>query len=392
MKLQFKLIIMILITSLSVQAQTEKVYSKTFETDKSTTAIFNLENTTVAIEESTDGKVHFDYSIKFEGYSKKEVKSIVDAIKVEATMFENNITLQSTSVTKIPNVSYKLKQEDGLSLKGNFFNEKKDEKTIERKSKDSIIKELSSVKLMAKDFFEVFIKNFKEVDTKGNEKSIGKSNFKIMRSLFVIKLPSYVKLKINGKDAQITFKDDITNEMSVVLKNGFFTSKQLLNSYNKFKIDNASFKAEGIVGGDYNFINIGKGLIGSVQDAKIASEFSKIEIGEIAKGVTITDFNSEYHFYNWTKDFKRFDLYSEYSKIHYFYPEDVDYSLKVVGNNTVNYVSKIKIEMQPTRNGEKFNMMERKPKGEGAFAGSINFDIIHGIIYSYSDSFTKTNH
>ena len=61
MKLQFKLIIMMLITSLSVQAQTEKVYSKTFETDKSTTAIFNLENTTVAIEESTDGKVHFDY-------------------------------------------------------------------------------------------------------------------------------------------------------------------------------------------------------------------------------------------------------------------------------------------------------------------------------------------
>lgn len=389
-RLAFKTCILMLITSGSIFAQKKTVFSKDFSADKLTTAIFNLENTTVAIETSRDGKVHFDYTLEFDGYSKREVEEKLQSVSVEATKFENHITLVSSSVTQISSVSYAYNAPNGLVL--DYDGSAKSNDSIVRKSRDSILEEIrynSFGKLKAP--FKYFGDRFKTQDENGKLKNIRKGNVKILRSQFVIKIPPYLKLKINGKDAQITLRDDSMNELSVVLKRGYFYAKQLINEYNLFKVENANLRAEGIVGGTYNFNNISKGLIGSLQNVNIVSEFSKIQIGELKEKVSITDFNSEYFFYNWDANFKRFDLFSEYSKIHLFYPEDNDFSLKVMGNNTKSmYGSKIEVNMQPTSKGVKYNMMERKAKGEGHFSGAINFDIIHGIIYNYNDTFNNS--
>ncbi|MFD2916384.1 hypothetical protein [Psychroserpens luteus] len=389
-RLTFKICLLMLITSGALFAQKKTVYSESFSADKKTTAIFNLENTTVSIENSTDGKVHFDYTLEFDGYSNKEIEEKLRNIKVEATKFENHITLISNSVTQISDVTYAYTAPEGLVY--DYENSKTSNDTIVRKSRDSIVEEIrynAFGKIKAP--FKYFNDRFKTKDENGKLKNIRKGNVKILRSQFVIKIPPYLKLKINGKDAQITMRDDRMNELSVVLKRGYFYAKQLINEYNLFKIENANLRAEGIVGGAYNFNNISKGLIGSVQNVSITSEFSKIQIGELKEKVSITDFNSEYFFYNWDPNFKRFDLFSEYSKIHLFYPQDNDFSMKVMGNNTKSmYGNKYEVNMQPTSKGEKFNMMERKAKGEGHFSGAINFDIIHGIIYNYNDTFTSS--
>ena len=39
--------------------------------------------------------------------------------------------------------------------------------------------------------------------------------------------------------------------------------------------------------------------------------------------------------------------------------------------------------MQPTKNGEKYTMIEKKAEENSKSAGHINFDMIHGLIYSY---------
>ncbi|MEH6535637.1 MAG: hypothetical protein V7719_04545 [Psychroserpens sp.] len=386
-RLTFKIYVLMLITSGSIFAQKKPVYSQSFSIDKNTTAIFNLENTTVSIEESTDGKVHFDYSLEFDGYSKKEIEEQLGEVQVKATKFENHITLVSNSVSKISDVTYAYDAPNGLVLDFDGFQTWND--SIVRKSRDSIIKEIrynAFGKINAP--FKYFGDRFKTMKENGKLKDIKRSDIKILRSKFHIKIPPYLKLKINGKDAQITMRDDSMNELSVVLKRGYFYAKQLINEYNSFKIENANLRAEGIVGGIYNFNNISKGLIGSLQNVKITSEFSKIQIGELKENVSIADFNSEYFFYNWGIDFKRFDLFSEYSKIHLFYPQDNDYSMKVMGNNTkIMYGKDLEINMQPTSKGVKYNMIEMKQKGEGHFSGAINFDIIHGIIYNYNDTF-----
>ena len=380
-----KILVLMLITSITTFAQNELIYSKSFDINSSTTAIFNLENTAVAIEESIDDKIHFDYKIEFKNYSKKEIKSFLDNIKVEATMFENNITLDAKNATKVSQTSYAFDTPFGLTLESGFFKTDSMTQKSMRKSKDSIIKLINDESLS-----KVILKSVKFLDNDNNEKPIDFDKVKMYKSQFVIKLPKSVSLKINAKESQITFRNDMTNELSIDLNKGLFKAKKLINNYNKIKIVKASFKSEKIVGGNYDFINVSNGLIGSVKNININSELSKLEIGEIEKNITITDFNSEYWFYNWSTDFGRFNLYSEYSKIHYFYPES-DYSLKVVGNNTVNYLGETKITMQPTKNGQKFNMMERKPRKEGVFAGAINFDIVHGVIYSYDDPIILIN-
>ncbi len=385
-QLVFKLCCVMLITSFSIQAQKERIYSKSFETDKETTMILNLDNSSVIIEPSTNGNVEIDHNLEFEGYSKKDIKKLLASISVEAIMFENHITVIATKIPKTK-TEYVYNGTGAIFLDNDFkFSIKKD--SIVRKSKDSVLKQLRVSKLKTIAFqnnrFKVKESNGKIVNLRD------RSSLKIKRGRFVIKIPPFVKLTTNAKNSYITLRDDMINELTIDLKKGALNAKSLANGYNKMKIDDATVRVEHILGGDYTFNNVKHGLIGSVQNAKIGSEFSKIEIGEIAKGTSITDFKSEYWFYNFSNDFKRFDLYSEYSKVHFFYPE-FDHSFKVFGNNTINHVGDTKIEMQPNRKGVKFIMMERKPNGKGSFSGHINFDIVHGIIYSHNDSILTIN-
>ncbi|MCK5402071.1 MAG: hypothetical protein KAJ28_10605 [Flavobacteriaceae bacterium] len=395
MKLHFKLLFLMLITSITLQAQKHQIYSKSFDVNEQTTAIFNLDKTTVSIEESKDDKIHFDYNMEFINYSKKEIDSIIDNINVGATMFENNITLQATSSNITPGGSYSVDEPYNKIIIGHFM----DIRIAQQNSlKSNSIKELNKIRksknLINKEInkntyknIDEFLKYFKSIDKKGKGKSITEKNVKAYLTYFVIRLPYYVKLSINGKGSNISFKNQIFNELIMDLDRGFFKAASLSNPYNKIKADYLTrFRVEEIIGGDYTLKNIIKGLIGSIENAEIVSEFSKIEIGEIGENVTITDFNSKYWFYNFSNNFKRFDIFSEYSKIHLFYPE-TDFSFEVFGNNTINHIDDIKIEMQPTRNGEKFHMMSRKANGKTHFSGAINFDIIHGVIYTYNDTF-----
>ncbi|SDI01296.1 hypothetical protein [Winogradskyella thalassocola] len=389
MKTPFKLLALMLITSVMLNAQQHKIHSESFTTDKNTTAIFNLDNITVALEESTDGKVHVDYIMEFDGYSKKEINSFLDEVKVEVGKFDNHITLSASSKNKISMETFEFNTTDAITLNKSFFDSKKD--TVGRKSLDALRLEIEQNNHSIQGNSLKYINDrFKKVDKDGKVTNFKKGGIKMMRSHFTIKIPSYLKLTVNAKETGVYARHNLRNELSITLNGGTVKTKLISNPYNKFKIENATLEVIGIVGGDFEFKNVKNGKIGSIQNAKISSEFSKVEIGEIQKNTIITDFNSEYYFYNWAKDFKRFNLYSEYSKIHLFYPK-LDYSFKVIGNNTKSFVDKYTIEMQPTKKGEKFNMMERKSQGNGEFSGEIFFNIIHGIIYSYNDSIKKIN-
>ncbi|MBU2928516.1 hypothetical protein [Winogradskyella psychrotolerans] len=387
MKVRYKFLALMLITSVMLNAQQHKIYSESFTIDKTTTAIFNLDNMTVALEESTDGKVYVDYIMEFDGYSKKEINSFLDEINVEAGKYDNHITLTASSENKVSIETYEFKTTDAITINQSFFEPKKD--SVSRKSLDGLRLEIEQDNhSVQRNSLKYINDRFKKVDKNGKVTNFKKGGVKMMRSRFTIKIPPHLKLTINAKESGLYIRHHLRNELTGTLIGGTMKAKEISNPYNNLKIENATMEALAIDGGDFEFINLKNSKIGSIQNTKITSEFSKFEIGEIQKNVTITDFNSEYYFYNWAKDFKRFNLYSEYSKIHFFYPK-LDYSFKVIGNNTKNFIGKYTIEMQPTKKGEKFNMMERKLQGKGEFSGEIFFDIIHGIIYSYNDSIKK---
>jgi len=385
MKQYFKSMLVLLVTVNMLSAQREVVFTKSFETNQTTSAIFNLSNTSIIIEASKDEQLHFDFALEFKGYSKNEIREQLAGIAIEATKFDNHITLMANSVSKIGNISYTLATSDELVLKFNAEATKKQE--IYRKSKDAIISEINAEGFTGSSMPSDYVDRHFKVKTKNGElKNITDENVKIIKSYFVIKIPASLKLNINATESQIRFKSDVYNELAVFLNRGDFSAALLSNPYNSIKIENAGFKAHILVGGTYDFNTVSRALIGSLENVNLNSEFSKLELGEVGKQVKINDYNSEYWFYNWSSDFKRFDLRSEYSKIHLFFPETNDFRFKVVGNNTINHLNNVSINMQPTSKGEKFNMMERKPNGKSEFAGEIYFDIVHGIIYSHDDT------
>lgn len=391
MKTPFKFLVLMLITSVTVQAQRHRVIQKSVEANKSTSVIFNLDNIAVAFEESTDGKIHFDYVMEFDGYSKKKMKSIIDSVSVEVSNSDNHITLKAKSNTLVGFETFQFETSEAITMNNVFRTHNLD--SIVRKSKDSLSKELQSKNNgRLKNPLKYMNERFKLVDKNGKSKNITRGSFKIMRSQFVIKLPPFVKLTINAKNSSLYFRNDIQNELNITSNDGAVYAKSIANTYNKIKIEDANFEAESLIGGDFTFKNVYKGKVVQTEKVNINSEFSKIEIGEIGEATKITDFNSEYWFYNWTNDFKRFNLYAEYSKVHLFYPK-ANHSLKLVGNNTKSIIGKnqFEITMQPTRNGEKFTMMTKAAKDETKPVNEIFFDIIHGIIYTHEDSIKTIN-
>jgi len=391
MKNQFKILLLMLITSVMLNAQQHKILSESFTADTNTTTIFNLDNITVALEESTDGKVYVDYIMEFDGYSKKEINSFLDEIKVEVGKFDNHITLNASSENKISLETYEFKTTDAITINQSFFESKKD--SVSRKSLEVLRLEIEQNNRSIQGNSLKYINDrFKKVDKNGKVTNFKKGGIKMMRSRFTIKIPPYLKLIVNAKESGLYIRHHLRNELTGTLIGGTLKTKEISNPYNKVKIENATLEAIAIEGGDFDFINLKNSKIGSIQNTKITSEFSKVEIGEIRKNVTITDFNSEYYFYNWAKDFKRFNLYSEYSKIHFWYPK-ANHSLKVIGNNTKNLVSnnKFEINMQPTSKEEKYTMMVKEAHPGEKLSGQIFFDIVHGIIYSHNDAIKKIN-
>jgi hypothetical protein len=382
MKTLFKTLLLVFITSASGYAQRHRIIDKSFEVDRNTSIVINLDNIVVAIEESTDGKVHFDYVMEFDGFSKKKIQEFIDNIEVNVDNSDNRVTLTAASKSMVDSEIIIFDPPRGITITDVYFKPKID--SIIRKTKDFLIKEIRlNNRTRLKDPLKFVTGRFKMVKENGKLTNFTKGSSNLLRSEFVIKLPPFVKLTMNSKNSSIFFRNDMQNELSITSKQGSLKLKSLENKYNKIKIDDASFEAESIIGGDYTLKNVKTGKIGSIQNVKIISEFSKIEIGEIDKESTITDFNSEYWFYNWSDDFNRFNLYSEYSKIHLFYPK-ANHSMKVIGNNTKHIIrEKFTTELQPTSKSEKYTMMIKDAKPDKAITGDIFFDIVHGIIYAH---------
>lgn len=380
-----------LITSVMSYGQSHQILKKSIEVDKNASVVLNFENIYVAIEESTDGKIHFDYKLEFEGYSKKDIQKKINEVSAEVSNFDNGITLKAKSKNQITFETIKFKADHGITMNDDFFDTKKD--SIIRKSKDSLLAEIRVNNRLnwTGSPLKYINDRFKILKKDGKLSNFKRGNIDIMRSQFVIKVPPFVKLNINAQNSGVYFRDDMQNEVSILSKKGALKTKALVNAYNVIRVDNTDFEAETISGGTYHFKNVKNGKIVSTQYVKIDSEFSKFEIGEIGENTTITDFNSEYWFYNWADKFERFNLYSEYSKIHFWYPT-LDFSLKVIGNNTKSFLGNdVVINMQPNSKGEKYIMMTNEPDNANDVSGNIYFDIVHGIIYSNDFMLTKVS-
>lgn len=366
--------ILFLISSSFAFSQTEEVIiKKSFKANENTTLNLDLDNVSIIFEESFDDKIHVDYSIFFGKYSKRKRDIIKkqSTFKVDEANDLINLTVKNSMfLGEIYKVD--VRYEDLLISMKDYINEQS-EKEYNYKSKDAVLKEIG---FSEGDDIKNFIK-------KNADKYRTKTDFekkKVIVQKFTIKLPKNVAVRLKALYSNITFKYDITKPINVNSYKGYYRFKKLISDKNNFIISSGILESEEIKGGNYNLKDVDKFLIGSISDANIISETSTLEIGEIAKNVIFTDFNSKLYLYNFNKNFTKFNLKGDYSELNLYKVKDTNFSMDVFGFNTTLNMNDTKTTFGSLKDEKMTKILEKKRKENIPFLGNIEIELKNGII------------
>lgn len=355
------------------QAQREElVLKERFKVDESTILNLDVDNVTILFKESSDDTIKIEYSILFKKNSEEVVYRVFKDINAKVTKHKNVINLEvknSMYLGELHNLDIDLSSFKELLL---GYVKSVKEKKLAYRSKDSILKEIQvSLGTDTQDYIE-------RLKKKNPTKKYGKGSKKFEQK-FIIYVPKNLKIKLKSLRSRITFNCNIHKPIKVNAYNTYFKLKKVLNKKSEFDLDMGIFQAENIVGGKFNFKDVDKVVIGTISNAKITTEISKVQIGEIGKGVKFIDFNSKLYFYDFDKNFNLFELSGDYSKLHFFDKKNT-VTLSAFGNTTTVNFDGQKISFEPRKENKKYKMLEKKIKNKDNYFGHIDLNITHGII------------
>jgi hypothetical protein len=256
-------------------------------------------------------------------------------------------------------------------------------KIYTKKNKKDFIDELKEVKAPI-SFYNEFVKNNSRLSKIEKEKLINKHNNierrKSKKYDFTIKIPKNIELTIDAKNTIIRLNNHIENKLSIRLSGGKFIAKSFNNINNVIKVKDASFLVENINGGELSLNNVRKGLIGSINEMKLSSEFSIFEIGEIKQNNTIKGFSNDIMIHSFSNKFKQFGVSLEYSKFRFFNLTN-DYQLNIYGHNTIVDNNNSIKKSTSSKNNTKTAFFVKNSNNKDLSSGTMNFNTNHSFIY-----------
>ena len=355
-------------------SQTKELFLKeSYEIDENTILEIDIDNATIVFEESNDNKVHFDYSIHFNKESEEIQYKVFKGIKAKSSKANNRIKLD------VKNSMY-LGELYSLDVDINTYKEhirgfysKKRINELSYKSKDSILKEIDfSLGSDSDDFF-------KKLKLKNPNKNYGKSPRKF-KQYFIIKVPKNMKIKIKALHSKINFTYDVDTDLDVSSFKTYYKFKSIKNKNNTFELMSGIFQAEEVFGGNYTLKDIHKVRIGSISNAILKTETSKIQIGELGKKVLFKDFNSKLQLYNFKRNFTNFNLIGDYTNLNLYNVKESNYSMNINGFNTVLNMNDIKTTFGDSKEEKLIKILEKKPKENIISNGTIAIELRNGIL------------
>lgn len=384
MKNQFKIFLLMLITSAVTNAQIKEIFKKSYNTKDLKSISLRLNDTYVEFSLSEDDKVHFDYTLEFENYPKREMESKLNEIKTEARILDAVLEFNTSGSEAKSDVSYSLETLYGIEFEGDFINFKEETNREFRKSKQYFLAINSSSRSKS---LKEFLKKFSEVDKNGNKRKINTKDVKILRTKFLIKLPSEIMLRVMAENSNLIFKNDLKNQLIINARTTKLKFQNIQNPLNILDVVNGSFRANFLEGGTYKFTHVDEVQVAQLKNVDMDTEFSDVKVGEIAEKVRIVDFNSKFWFHNFSENFGEFQMASDYSEINLFFPEKSEYFIETFGYNTVHYWAKLITEIPPSRKKEHSKMMLI---GEKDNPNKIKIHITNGII-RFGEDFIDLN-
>jgi hypothetical protein len=346
------------------------VYKESFCTDANTTLFLDLGSNAVRFYKSNDNQVHINYTMEFNNYREKIVKRMLERANYTGEKVNNKITFSTKS--RNYNLYREYRVEDYLARKLELT---KDtivvNKTVSRKSLDSVKNEIKYSERRR-------LKGLRGSGSKlsnAQRKKLQKRTKLIITTIDVF-IPENILVRANLEFASVYFYDMFNNPAIINAQNSKLKFKSVGNAANVLDINKGYFNAEVVYGGTYNFTNTKEVQIGKLSNASIDSEFTKIEVGQIGKNVKIVDFTSSLWIYNFSKEFTGFQMDTEYSKVHLFYPKS-DYHIETYGLDTVHFNDNIIVNSMSNKANTPTKMMTR---GNAKSANKIKINSLHGIL------------
>lgn len=385
MKTLFKITALMLITSLSINAQKHDIYKNSFKVESIKSLVLNIDGAYVKIEASVDDKIHFDYSVEFDNYSKKEIEKQLQDIKTSAQIIDDNLQFETSSVNALSDVVYRIESLFGITFEGDYITSKQPSERQFRQSKQYFYSTNDGSRIHS---LKEYLKNLKGLDGKGAKKKIKSKDVKTLKTNFTIRIPSNINLSISALNSYMTFKLNLSTRINVNARNTSLKFMGITNSLNDFDIINGDFRSNEIKGGVYKFNHVSDVKIAELENVTIDSEFTKMKIGEVGENVEIVDFTSEIWIHNFSKDFGDFNMNTDYSEINLFFPEDIKYYIETFGHDTVHYYGELITEIPPSRKNKVSKMMII---GDEINSNKIKINTQHGIIRFGKDFIDVSN-
>jgi hypothetical protein len=374
MKTVFKVLAMMLITSLSVSAQNKQILSKVLKANEKTELTLDLRNAYVQFETSIDTNIYIDYAIDFNNYPVDEIEEILRGLSINVEQKDNSYLIKIGSKHSMSSKVYTLDTEFGVTMDNGFTTTETNKRKF-RTTKTALISTINMEEKVA----DVMLRTLKKYNKDGTTELIDLKKAKSYSVKFIIKIPQQIRLNLKLKKSEIRFKEDLVNQINCTADNSTIRSKSISNSLNSFQMDGGVFKGTYLSGGRYTFKDLNKIMIGSLDHVVLDSEFSDFSIGEIGGSVEVNDFNSQFWLYGFNSKMGEFIMNTEYSKINLYFPADKsNFLLLTYGYGTVHYMDNVKTIIRPSRSKISSKMMIIGDESTATNIAKIN--TINGIV------------
>jgi len=354
----------------------ELVLKDKFETDENTMLNIDVDNVAIEFEESPDSKIHLDYRIVFKKDSEDLIYKVFKDIDAKVSKTENVVKLEvknSAFLKELYNLDVDVMNDlDRFKELMKDYMKTRKENQFLYKSKEALLSEIEFS--LGPDLHDYF----KRLKKKYPNKNFGKSSRKFKQK-FIIKVPKNLKIKIKALHSRITFHYDIDKPIEVSSFLTYLKFKKINNAENKFNLTNGIFQSKEIIGGIYNLKDLRKTAIGSISNAKIGAETSKIQIGEIGKNVECSDYNSKIYFYNFSNQFNQFKYTGDYSKLFFYNVKASNYFMNVYGYNTTLNMNNKKTTFGVSKEKKITKILDKKAKNNNS-SGNIELELKNGIL------------
>lgn len=366
-------ILFCVITSISIAQTKEVILKKSYKVDESTALEIDIDNASIVFEESNDNKIHFDYFILFNEDSEKAQFKVFNGVDASSSKINNKVKLIVKNSMYLGEL-YSL--DVGMEaykkhIKDIFSSINKNQ--FEYKSKDSVLKEISFSKGSYTDDY------FKKLKIENPNKNWGKSASKF-KQYFTIKVPKHVKIKLKSLHSIVDFNYDLEQTFILNSFKTHFKFKNILAKENRIIASNGIFQAKEIHNGRIEFLDMYKVVIGEISNMSIATETSRIQIGEVGKSVDFNDFNSKLYLYNFSKNFTKFNLTGDYSELNFYKVVENNFSMDISGHNTVLNMNENKASFGVNKEEKLIKILQKKRKENVPFLGNIEVVLRNGIL------------